>query len=455
MQIHETKEFNQKLKVLVLPMAFQQLMMALVGVSDAVMLGFLSQDTLSAVSLAGQVQFVYSLFLYAVIGGVSIFAAQYWGVRDTDSVEKILAIGLKLSVLLALPFTLAAILCPELLMRVFASDPVLIGFGAEYLRWVGVSYLLLSISQIYLCIMKNCGMASKCAAISSTSVIINIVFNALFIFGLDMGIAGAATATVISKIAELAWAMLAMLRNKTIRTRMAYLIHEDGELRREFWKYSLPLLGNQIVWGMGFTMYSVIMGHLGSDAAAANSIANIVKNLAICFCTGVANASGVMVGALLGQGELEKARAYGARLVRIAIFSGMISGIIILCVIPFIPMFGTLTPAAQDYLRTMLVVCSYYVIGKSINMTVIAGILPAGGDSTFGFICDGITMWAVVVPLGLFCAFVLDLPVVIVYTIINIDEIIKLPAVYKNYVKYRWVKNLTISGSSERKECYA
>lgn len=455
MKNNEKREFNTRLKALVLPMAFQQLMTALVGVSDAVMLGFLSQDALSAVSLAGQVQFVYSLFLFAVMAGVSIFAAQYWGIGDRTSVEKILGTGIKISVLISLPFTLGAILCPEMLMRIFASDHVLIENGAEYLRTVGITYLLLSVSQIYLCIMKNCGQAAKCALISGASVVINIVFNAVFIFGFDMGITGAALATVISKAAELLWTMAVMLKNESIKLRFEYILHGDERLNADFWKYTMPILGNEIVWGFGFTMYSVIMGHLGSDAAAANSIANIVKNLAICFCTGVANASGVMVGSLLGQGLLDKAKAYGSRLVRIAIFSGMVSGVIILCVIPFVSYFGTLTEAAQEYLRTMLVVCSYYVIGKSINMTVISGILPAGGDSKFGFICDAVTMWAVVVPIGLISAFVLDLPAPMVYIIINIDEIIKLPAVYMNYKKYRWLNNLTRTETTERNECYA
>lgn len=439
--------FSRKMLSLVIPIAFQQLMSALVGVSDAVMLGFLSQNALSAVSLAGQVQFVYSLFLFAVMSGVSIFAAQYWGINDSKSVEKIIGIGLKAAVLLSLPFTLGAIFCPQLLMRAFASDQILIDSGAEYLRVVGISYFLQSISLIYLAVMRNCGQASKCAIISSTSVVVNIVFNALLIFGIgifpEMGIAGAALATVISKAVELLWTLAVMFRSGGVKIRIKYLFHSDKTLKRDYWKYTLPILGNEIVWGVGFTMYSVIMGHLGSDAAAANSIANIVKNLVICFCTGIASASGVMVGSLLGMGKLEKAKEYGAKLLKIAIISGALSGGIILCIIPFVPKFSSLTQTAQEYLRTMLIVCSYYVIGKSINMTLISGVFSAGGDSKFGFICDAVTMWAVVVPIGLVTAFLLDLPVTVVYILINVDEIIKLPAVFSNYRKYRWLKNLT------------
>ena len=165
-------------------------------------------------------QFVYTLFLFAVTAGVSIFAAQYWGIHDQTSVEKTLGIGLSASVLLSLPFTLGAIFCPELLMRAFTSDAVLIADGAVYLQVVGISYFLLSISQIYLCILKNCGQAVQSAVISSVSVIINIFLNAALIFGFgifpEMGIAGAALATVISKAIELAWALAIMARKASV-----------------------------------------------------------------------------------------------------------------------------------------------------------------------------------------------------------------------------------------------
>lgn len=455
MDTFEKKEFYRKLKSLAIPMAFQQLMTALVSVSDALMLGFISQDALSAVSLAGQVQFVYSLFLFSAMAGVSIFSAQYWGIGDTESIEKILGIGLKASVLLSLPFTVGAIFFPQLLMKAFASEQVLIEGGAEYLRTVGISYLLLSISQIYLCIMKNCGQALKCAIISSTSVVVNIVLNAMLIFGIGffpkMEIRGAALATVISKVIELVWTLGVMVRSGSVKIRLNNIFHCNKTLQGDFWKYTAPILGGEIGWGGGFTMYSVIMGHLGSDAAAANSIANIAKNLIICFCTGIANASGVMTGRLLGMGELEKAKEYGGKITKIAILSGIASGVIVLCIIPFIPLFGSLSPQAQEYLKVMLLVSSYYVVGKSVNMTVISGIFPSGGDSKFGLVCDTITMWCVTVPIGLISAFLLKVPVTTVYIIINIDEIIKLPAVYLHYKKYRWVHNLTRTSAENSK----
>lgn len=443
----EKSEFRSKLLKLVIPITLQQLMMALVSFTDAIMLGFLNQDSLSAVSLAGQIQFVFSLFVFSVTGGVSILAAQYWGIGNKTAVEKILGIGLKILVICSLPFTLGTMIFPELLMKCFASDTTLIKMGGEYLRTVSLSYLLLGFSQPYLCIMKNCGQAGKSSLISSFSVVLNIVLNWLFIFGIGIfprfEIKGAALATVISKAVELVWTLAVMLKKDSVKIKLKYVFRNDTFLKKDYWKYTLPLMGNNLVWGVGFTMYSVILGHLGSDAAAANSITNIVKNLAICVCEGVASASAVLVGAELGRGLLDKAKEYGSRLCRISIICGIISGAAILCVIPFVPLFTTITETAQNYLRIMLIVSSYYVIGKAMNMTVISGIFPSGGDSKFGLKCDAVTMWCVTVPLGLIAAFLLKLPVTAVYIIINTDEIVKLPAVYIHYKKYMWLKNLT------------
>ena len=435
--LKKNSEFYSKLFSLVLPIAFQQFMLAAVNASDALMLGLLDQDSLSAVSLAGQVQFVFNLFLAAMTIGASMLAAQYWGKGDRDAVERILALVLKITTPVSLAVFLAAQLCPGLLMRIFTRDEVLIAGGVRYLQVVGLSYLMTGISQIFLCILKNSGQAMKSTVISSFSVVLNIFLNA------EMGIAGAALATVIAKAAELLWLFAESCREGRIHLRMRYVIHTDPLLRKDFWKYTTPVLANEMVWGCGFTMYSVIMGHLGSDAVAANSIANIVKNLIACFCSGIGNGGGILVGNELGQGNLEKARSYGGRLCRISIVSGIISGLVLLALSPLILSVSNLSDVSAGYLRGMLLICSYYMIGRAVNATTIAGIFCAGGDSRFGLLCDTVVMWVIAVPLGLISAFVLNLPVLAVYFVISLDEMVKLPAVYRHYKKYAWVKDLT------------
>ena len=191
-------------------------------------------------------------------------------------------------------------------------------------------------------------------------------------------------------------------------------------------------------------MYSVIMGHLGSDVVAANSIAAIVRNIICSFCWGVAAGVGIIIGNMLGAGELERAKKMGGKYVRLSLLVGGISGLVILALSPFIPMVVTsLTPTAAKYLRIMLAFSSYYIVGGALNSTIISGIFPAGGDTKFGMICDVITLWVVCVPIGALAAFVFKWPVIVVAFLLTLDEIVKLPAVYIHYMKYKWVRNIT------------
>lgn len=445
----DNKEFYKKLLSLVLPITFQQLMLTVVSASDALMVGAIGQDLLSAVSLASQVTFVYNLFLAAMSIGTSIFAAQYWGKGDKEAVEKILAIVLRISLTVSVVFFVAATFCPGLLMKIFTSDAVLIRYGNEYLQIVGLTYLLCGISQIYLCIMKNSSLASRSMVIGSTAALLNIVLNAIFIYGLfgapRMEIAGAAVATTISRLIEFVWILVEHSKKDRIKIRISYMVRPDIILRKDFWRYTLPVLGNELVWGGGFTMYSVIMGHLGTDAVAANSIANIVKNLIASLALGIGNGGSILIGNELGAGRLETARFYGKKLCHISIVSGLCSGIVLLLISPAVLAITDLSPVASRYLKWMLVMCSYYMVGKYVNGTTIAGIFCAGGDSKFGLFCDIITLWCLAVPLGLAAAFVFEWPVLLVYFIVNLDEMIKLPAVYKHYRKYAWLKDLTRS----------
>lgn len=453
MKNEQQNAFSKKLLTLVMPIAFQQFMLALVSASDALMLGMLTQDALSAVSLAGQITFVENLFFAAMTIGLSMFAAQYWGKQDKISVEKIFAYVMKITAVVSLAFFLAGLCFPNALMRIFTNEQPLIDGGAIYLRTVSLSFFLTGISQIYLCTLKNTGKAAKSSVISSASVIINIVLNAVLIFGLfgfpKLEIAGAALATVISRAIEVIWCILETAKKDCIKLKSSYIVHDDKSLRHDFWKYTTPVLGNEIVWGVGFTMYSVIMGHLGTDAVAANSIANIVKNLVACFCLGLGSGGGIMVGNELGAGKLELAKEYGRKLCKLSIICGAVSGLFLPAISPLILAVSDLSDTATGYLRWMLVMCSYYMIGKSVNGTTIAGIFCAGGDSKFGFLCDTITMWCVTVPLGMIAAFALKLPVLAVYFIVNLDEIVKLPAVYRHYKKYKWVKDLTVKENTK------
>ena len=444
----DTETLYKKMIRLVLPISFQQFIFALVGACDAVMLGKLSQNSMSAVTLASQVSFVFSLFMAAIMIGENMFVAQYYGIKDYSDISKIFSYVIWISCLIAIPFLIGSLLFSDKIMYFFTDDPDLVILGSEYLRYAGISYLFSAISQVCLTIMKNCGAVSQSSVISSIAVILNIMFNAVLIFGLlgfpAMGIKGAALATVTVTTVQM---ILSMIYIKwKMKWLKVHLSEQNRNLRKRFWEKVTPVLFNELIWGCGFTMYSVIMGHLGPDAVAANSIANISKNLVICFCIGLGSGGSILIGNELGADHFEEAKRAGRILTRAGIIGGFLSGALLLVLSPVIISLVDLTPEAKKFLSGMLVVSAYYIVGKSINSMTIGGIFPAGGDSRFGLLCDTVTLWCVIIPLGSLCAFVIRLPVLVVYFILNLDEIVKLPAVYRHYIKYGWVKNITNGG---------
>lgn len=439
------RSLRKEIVRLAFPIALQQFMTALVGACDAIMLGKLSQDAMSAVSLATQVTFVFNLFMFAFMAGENMFVAQYYGKGDYTGISQVFSLVTKICGCIAVVFLAGTLFFPEQLMRILTNEETLIVLGSEYLRVIGISYVFSGIAQIFLAIMKNCGAVNMSTLINGVMVILNIALNAVFIFGLSgfpkMGIKGAALATVLATVVQFLWSVGYVLCR--IRAVKFSLRSCEKKLFGRFWQKTVPLLINNLAWGIGFSMYSVIMGHLGTDAVAANGIANISKNLVVCFCLGLGNAGSIIVGNRLGADRLQEAKEVGETLTKTAIIAGIVSGLVLIDLSPFITKMVDLTPTARGYLQKMLLISSYYIAGKSVNCMTIGGIFAAGGDSKFGMLCDSVTLWCIIVPLGCICAFILKLPVMVVYFVLNLDEIIKLPVVYKHYKKYKWIKNLT------------
>ena len=439
------RSLRKEIVRLALPIALQQFMTALVGACDAIMLGKLSQDAMSAVSLATQVTFVFNLFMFAFMAGENMFVAQYYGKGDYTGISQVFSLVTKICGCIAVVFLAGTLFFPEQLMRILTNEETLIVLGSEYLRVIGISYVFSGIAQTFLAIMKNCGAVNMSTLINGVMVILNIALNAVFIFGLSgfpkMGIKGAALATVLATVMQFLWSVGYVLCR--IRAVKFSLRSCEKKLFGRFWQKAVPLLINNLAWGIGFSMYAVIMGHLETDAVAANGIANISKNLVVCFCLGLGNAGSIIVGNRLGADRLQEAKEVGGTLTRTAIIAGIVSGLVLMALSPFITKMVDLTPTARGYLQKMLLISSYYIAGKSVNCMTIGGIFAAGGDSKFGMLCDSVTLWCIIVPLGCICAFILKLPVMVVYFVLNLDEIIKLPVVYKHYKKYKWIKNLT------------
>lgn len=447
-EIMMDNEFRKKLIKLVLPITFQNFLFALIPVADAMMLVRLEQNAMSAVSLATQVSFVLNLFTFAITMGASMLVAQYWGKGDKDAVEQVWGFAQAILIPIGLMFFIAGTFFPVQVMKIFSNVPEIIDYGADYLRVVSFYYIILGVLQTIEVIMKNVGLVKQVTFVSCFMVLVNIFLNAVFIYGLfgapELGVKGAAIATLVSCIGSIIITFIVQWKARIVRFRPKYLFKINKMISRDFIKYTGPVLGNQIGWGLGFATLTIIMGHLGEDAIAANSIVAVVKDLISCFCFALGSGGAIIVGNELGANNLEKAKVYGGKIAKLAIYSGLVSGVIILASTPLVISVVNISDKAEFYLTWMMVMCVYYMVGRSVNSTVIAGIFCSGGDTRFGFICDTITMWVVIIPLGAFTAFVLKAPVLLVFFVLNLDELVKLPAVYIHYKKYNWLRNITI-----------
>lgn len=443
----QDKVFYQKLFKIALPIALQNLMLALVAAADAFMLGRLEQNAMSAVSLATQIQFVQNMILGAVVSAVSILGAQYWGKGDRETVNDVLNLGLRLCGITSVVFFMGCVFLPGPLMLIFTNEEELVQIGTGYLKIAGWSYLLTGISQCYLAVMKVTGHTVMVARISTVTVILNIVLNAVFIFGCfdidGMGARGAALATLIARIVELSWCVVISFRDGYIRPQLTKFFHKNAILHKDFMKCMLPILGASLLWGIGFTSYSAFMGHLGIAAAAANSVAAVVRDLVCCMCNGLASGGGIIVGNEFGAGRLEQGKSYGCTIAKLAFIFGFASTIIILASIPPALSFVKLTGEAKGLLMGMMGILSVYMIGRVVNTVIINGIFYSGGDTMFDIYSLAVTMWGIAIPLAVLGTFVFHWPPLVVYSCTCLDEVGKIPWVMHHFRKYKWVKDLT------------
>lgn len=443
----EAKTFYKSLRHVVGPMALQNLISAAVNSADVIMLGYVGQTAIAATSLAGNVAFIMFMISTGLSSGLVMLAAQYWGKKDTDSIKTLLGIALRICCSVEIIVAIIAAVYPRILMLIFTSDPTMITEGCKYLRAVSISYVCLSFSQMYQAGFKSIERVKIVTITSTMTLFLNIGLNATFIFGLfgvpKMGIIGVGIATSIARFVEMIVCFVYAHFQKDVHFSIACIFRRNKLLTKDFFKYSLPAVGNELVWGAAFAMYSVIMGHLGEDIVAANSVVNTVRQLASVLMFGTAYGGAIVLGKDMGAGKMDVAERNASRLARVTILFGVFGAILLICLYPVLPYIANLNETAAHYRDVILFINSYSVIGAATNTVLICGIFRAGGDSKFGFFADTINMWCVSVPLGLLAAFVFKLPPLWVYFILYLDEFEKIPFVIRHYFKKGWLRNIT------------
>lgn len=443
----QNKALYQKILFITLPIILQNLLSAAVSSADVLMLNYVGQDSLSAGSLATQYSGLAFMFFYGIGTGVTMLCAQYWGKGDINAMHKVEGIAMRFSLIIAGILALSTALIPETLMRVFTNEEALIVLGGRYLRVVAPCFIFWAVTEVYLAVLRSAGRVSISTAIEVVALGSNVILNAVLIFGLfgapRMGIMGVALATTISRGLSFFLCLIVSVKSENVKMVVRPIFERHPQLSKDFITMALPAVGNDMVWSLAFAMYSVILGHLGSDVVAANSIVSVVRNLGSVFCFAIGSAAGIIVGQILGENQIEEGKKAGRIMLRLSVYTGILGGLIVLALVPTAMKYAMISEQALKYLRFMLFINVYYIMGTAVNTTLIAGVFRAGGDSRFGFVCDTIDMWVYAVPLGFFAAFVLILPVEAVYFLLCTDEFVKWPWVFKHFFSYKWAKNIT------------
>lgn len=445
----DKKQFLLYAIQLAFPIMIQNLISTLVNSADTIMLGYVSQTAMAASSLANQYTFVLFCFYYGLSAGTSVLCAQYWGKGDKQTVERILGLASRVVILISLIFFSISFFFPGAVMRLFTSSPETIHEGIRYLKVLSFSFIFMGFAQIFVSALRSVGKVVFPSVIYVVSLLVNVLLNATFIFGLfglpKLGVIGVALGTVSARVVEAVMCIVYSAVSRDVKIKLENLFRPSGVLFKDFIKISAPAVINDLVWGLAASTFTAILGHIGDDMVAANAVAVMVVNMGAIVCRGFANATTIIVSQTLGENRMEDAKVYAGRMLRLTFVVSLLGCGVILAIRPLMLRFYSdkLTPTALSYLGILMIMTTWRLVGEAVNTCLICGCFRGGGDSKFGMILDIIFMWGVAVPLMAVAAYVLKLPPIWVYFVMTLDELEKMPFIFIHYFKHKWMKNIT------------
>ncbi|MDB2069053.1 MATE family efflux transporter [Clostridium perfringens] len=458
MIITRDKRFYRLLFSIALPIAVQNLITFMVSMVDTLMVGALGEIQLSAVSIANNLFFVLTILMFGLAGGSNIMISQYWGKGNVKTIHKILAIMYRVCLLITGIFIFIALFLPKYFMGIFTTDKAVIDFGASYLRIVCIGYLFYSITNCTIMMLRSVKTVSISIIVYTASLVVNSILNWIFIFGNlgapELGIRGAAIATVCARITEFSIVLVFMfIYERKIGLKIEHLLKLDKEILKDYVGLCTPVLCNELLWAIGASMISVIVGRMGTEVVAANSINGVAHQFVTVFIFGMSNATAVIIGNTIGEGKKEKAKEYAYSIGIFSVVMGCISGLMILLIKPFVVNFYNVSYSTKLIAMEIMTVTSGIIVFQSLASNFMMGVLRGGGYAKFVLINDLIFMWLVAIPGGFFVAFVLELPVALVFLVIKCDEILKsLTSVYR-VISGKWVNDVTKDYEFEEVKC--
>jgi putative MATE family efflux protein len=443
----QDRQFVRSMLAIALPIALQQLISASLNMMDVLMVGQLGETAVAALGLANQIFFLLILFLFGVTSGMSIFTAQYWGKGDIESIRKVLGICLAIAVLVAAVFSLAATLMPQILMRFYTQDPAVIKLGSDYLRIVGLSYIMMAITISYISVLRSITMIKITVIVSVIALGLKTLLAYLLIFGVGvfpkLGVRGAAIGTATGWAFE---CILLLICVYALKTPLAGNPLSFFRFTRPFMmtvlKTSMPAAFNEVLWSFGITTYNAVYARIGTDAIAAVNINATIEELVFVLFIGLGNACAVMVGNVIGAGSKEVAFEYGRRFAILGVASALLGGAVVYSLRETVIGLYNISPDTAGDLRGLMLVYSLSIWLRVFNFMLFIGALRAGGDTRYAMFTELFSVWCVGVPAALIGGFVLHLPVYGVYALVLLEEAVKSVIVVRRYLSRNWIHDL-------------
>jgi len=442
------KDYMAGLSAIAVPIILQQAIAAGLNAVDVFMLGQLGEVPVAAVGLANQITFLMMFVLFGVGSGSGVFAAQFWGKRELNNIHKTLGIGISMSLAGALAFTVLAVGFPRAALGIYTQDPAVIAAGAGYLRLVGISYLLMAVTNSFSIVHRSTGYVRLPTATSVMAIIVKSVLSYGLIFGAfglpRLGILGAGIATVIARTLECA-ALVSFTYWKKLpaAARLRAMVGFNRAFLKSFLVIALPVVFNEMFWSLGMSAYNAIYARIGTESLAAYNIAATFEGMAFVVFIGLMDACAIMVGNKIGASDPATAFRYARRSIMISFTGGILVGAVIIAISLVVPGLYNISPVAQTYMHNILLVMGCCMWIRAMNMVVIVGVLRSGGDTRFGFFLDAGSVWVIGVPIALLGAFVLDLSIYWVYLMVMTEELVKMLVGLWRFRTRRWMHDLT------------
>ena len=444
------KTFYKSFMILALSLALQNLLTYGVNMMDTLMLGRYSQNAMGGVSLCNQIQFLLQMLVVGAGEGAVVMGSQYWGRKKLEPIPHIIGVALRFGGALAVLLFILVFGWPNQILSLLSNDPAVIAEGAKYFSIIRYTYVISTITNILVASLRSIGVVRIGYMISGSTLVINVCLNYLLIYGNlgfpEMGVRGAACATLIARCVELIIVIWFLkYRENVLNLNLRKLLHIDTSYVRDYMKVSLPVLINQALWGVAQMVQTGILGHLGGDVTAANAISVQVYQVLSVVCYGAASAAGIVVGRTIGEDNEKKLHPLVTTLQILFISIGLCSGLAIFLLRgPILAAFGgTLTENAYCLSRQFMLVLAITTVGTSYQMACDNGIIRGGGDTAFSAKMNLVSMWCIIVPFSAMAAFWWKCPPVAVFFLLKWDQLYKAIPVGIRLHSWKWVKKVT------------